>query len=48
MAKGLLPNHVDVSTSQGVVTLTGLVENLPAKERAGHYDCKSVGGCPSQ
>jgi osmotically-inducible protein OsmY len=32
-AKGLLPNDVDVSTSQGVVTLSGSVENLPDKER---------------
>jgi len=42
-AKGLLPNDVDVSTSQGVVTLTGSVENLPAKERA-VMTAKSVRG----
>jgi osmotically-inducible protein OsmY len=33
-AKGLLPNDVDVSTSGGIVTLTGSVDNLLDKERA--------------
>jgi len=42
-AKGLLPNDVDVSTSQGIVTLSGSVENLPAKERA-IMTAKSVRG----
>ena len=32
-AKGVLPNNVDVSTSEGIVTLAGSVENLPDKER---------------
>jgi hypothetical protein len=42
-AKGLLPNNVDVSTSHGIVTLTGSVENLPAKDRA-ILTAKSVRG----
>ena len=32
--KGVFPNDVDVSTSQGIVTLSGSVDNLLAKERA--------------
>jgi osmotically-inducible protein OsmY len=32
--KGVFPNDVDVSTSQGIVTLSGSVNNLLAKERA--------------
>jgi len=32
--KGILPNDVDVSTSEGIVTLSGSVDNLLAKERA--------------
>lgn len=32
--KGVFPNDVDVSTSQGIATLTGSVDNLLAKERA--------------
>jgi osmotically-inducible protein OsmY len=32
--KGVLPNDVDVETSQGIVTLSGSVDNLLAKERA--------------
>ena len=32
--KGVFPNDVDVSTSQGIVTLSGAVNNLLAKERA--------------
>lgn len=32
-AKGVLPNNVDVSTSVGIVTLSGSVDNLPDKER---------------
>ena len=34
MEKGVSPNDVDVSTSQGIVTLSGSVDNLLAKERA--------------
>jgi len=34
LAKGMLPNDVDVSTSQGIVTLSGSVDNLLDKERA--------------
>jgi len=30
----MFPNDVDVSTSQGIVTLSGSVNNLLAKERA--------------
>ena len=32
--KGILPSDVDVSTSEGIVTLSGSVDNLLAKERA--------------
>jgi len=32
--KGILPNDVDVSTSEGIVTLSGSVDNLLAKQRA--------------
>jgi osmotically-inducible protein OsmY len=32
--KGVFPDDVDVSTSQGIVTLAGSVDNLLAKERA--------------
>ena len=32
--KGVSPNFIDVTTSQGVVTLSGSVNNLLAKERA--------------
>ena len=32
--KGVVPNDVDVSTSQGIVTLSGSVDNLLAKGRA--------------
>ena len=32
--KGVSPNDVDVSTSQGIVTLSGSVANLLAKDRA--------------
>jgi hypothetical protein len=32
--KGVFPSGVDVSTSQGIVTLSGSVNNLLAKERA--------------
>ena len=32
--KGVSPNDVDVSTSQGIVTLSGAVDNLLAKARA--------------
>ena len=32
--KGVFPSRVDVSTSEGVVTLSGAVSNLLAKERA--------------
>ena len=32
--KGVFPNDVDVSTSQDIVTLSGSVDNLLAKERA--------------
>ena len=32
--KGVVPNDVDVSTSQQIVTLSGSVDNLLAKERA--------------
>ena len=32
--KGVFPSNVDVSTSQGIVTLSGSVNNLLAKERA--------------
>ena len=32
--KGVFPNDVDVGTSQGIVTLSGSVSNLLAKERA--------------
>jgi osmotically-inducible protein OsmY len=32
--KGVFPNDVDVSTSHGIVTLSGTVNNLLAKERA--------------
>ena len=32
--KGVIPNDVDVTTSQGFVTLSGAVDNLLAKERA--------------
>ncbi|HJX51445.1 MAG TPA: BON domain-containing protein, partial [Polyangia bacterium] len=32
--KGVFPSAVDVSTSQGIVTLSGSVNNLLAKERA--------------
>ena len=32
--KGVVPNDVDVSTSQGIVTLSGSVDNLLAKKRA--------------
>ena len=32
--KGIPPNDVDVSTSEGIVTLSGSVNNLLAKERA--------------
>jgi len=42
-AKGLLPNNVDVTTSHGVVTLTGSVDNLLDKERA-IMTAKSVRG----
>jgi osmotically-inducible protein OsmY len=31
--KGVLPNDVDVSASQGIVTLSGSVDNILAKER---------------
>ena len=34
LEKGVFPNDVDVSTSQGIVTLSGSVANLLAKERA--------------
>ena len=34
LEKGVFPNDVDVSTSQGIVTLSGSVDNLLAKERA--------------
>jgi len=34
LEKGVFPDDVDVSTSQGVVTLSGPVSNLLAKERA--------------
>ncbi len=34
LEKGVFPNDVDVGASQGVVTLTGSVDNLLAKERA--------------
>ena len=32
--KGVFPSDVDVSTSEGIVTLSGSVNNLLAKERA--------------
>jgi osmotically-inducible protein OsmY len=32
--KGVVPDDVDVSTSQGIVTLSGSLDNLLAKERA--------------
>jgi osmotically-inducible protein OsmY len=32
--KGVFPSNVDVSTSEGIVTLSGAVSNLLAKERA--------------
>jgi len=32
--KGVFPNDVDVSTSQGITTLSGSVDNLLAKDRA--------------
>ena len=34
LEKGVFPNDVDVSTSQGIATLSGSVDNLLAKERA--------------
>ena len=34
LEKGVFPDDVDVSTSQGIVTLSGPVNNLLAKERA--------------
>ena len=34
LEKGVFPNDVDVSTSQGIVTLSGSAANLLAKERA--------------
>src|ERR1039458_462470 len=34
LEKGVFPNDVDVSTSQGIVTLSGSASNLLAKERA--------------
>jgi osmotically-inducible protein OsmY len=34
MDRGILPNDVDVSTSQGIVSLSGSVDNILAKERA--------------
>lgn len=34
LEKGVSPNDVDVSTSQGIVSLSGSVNNLLAKERA--------------
>src|ERR1035438_7823600 len=41
--KGVFPNDVDVSTSQGIVTLSGSVDNLLAKERA-VLSAKSIRG----
>jgi len=32
--EGVVPNDLDVSTSQGIVTLSGSVNNILAKERA--------------
>jgi hypothetical protein len=34
LEKGVFPNEVDVSTSQGIVTLSGSVDDLLAKKRA--------------
>src|ERR1035438_4857021 len=34
LEKGVFPNEVDVSTSQGIVTLSGSAANLLAQERA--------------
>jgi osmotically-inducible protein OsmY len=34
LEKGVFPNNVDVSTRQGIVTLSGSVNNLLAKERS--------------
>jgi len=34
LEKGVFPNDVDVSTRQGIVTLSGSVDNLLAKERS--------------
>ena len=44
LEKGVFPNDVDVSTSQGIVTLSGSAANLLAKERAVKI-AESIRGC---